>query len=44
MRLVLEKMYEQKGYVWGASMRIYKDSPLVIREVVMEEDFYPLSE
>lgn len=44
MRLVLGKMYEQKSYVWGASMRIYKEANSIINKVTMEEAFYPLSE
>ena len=44
MRLVLGKMYKQKGYVWGASMRIHKEANSIINSVIMEEEFYPLSE
>lgn len=44
MRLILDKMFEQKNYVWGASMRIHKEANSIINSVTMEEDFYPLSE
>ena len=44
MRLVLDKMFEQESYVWGASMRIHKEANSIINKVTMEQDFYPLSE
>lgn len=44
MRLILNKMFEQESYVWGASMRIHKEANSIINKVTMEEDFYPLSE
>lgn len=44
MRLILDKMFEQESYVWGASMRIHKEANSIINKVTMEQDFYPLSE
>ncbi len=44
MRLILDKMFEQESYVWGASMRIHKEANSIINHVTMEEEFYSLSE
>ena len=43
MRLILDKMFEEESYVWGASMRIHKEPNSIINRVEMEQDFYPLS-
>ncbi|GAL72367.1 NUDIX hydrolase [Jejuia pallidilutea] len=43
MRLILRKMFEEKSYVWGASMHIQKSSELAVDKVTINEDFYPLS-
>lgn len=42
MRLILGKMFEQKSYVWGASILIHKGTSLD-GEIEFKEDFYPLS-
>jgi hypothetical protein len=44
MRLILDKMFEQESYVWGASMRIHKEANSIVNKVTLEQDFYPLSE
>jgi len=44
MRLILDKMFEQESYVWGASMRIYKKAGSIDNKVTLEEEFYPLSQ
>ena len=44
MRLILDKMFEQESYVWGASMRIHKEANSIINKVTMDQDLYPLSE
>lgn len=42
MRLILRKMFEQKSYVWGASILIHKGTSLD-GEIEFKEEFYPLS-
>ena len=43
MTMILEKMFQERGYVWGASMHIVKSGEHNIDSVEMKEEFYPLS-
>ena len=44
MTMILRKMYEQRGYVWGASIHIEKEPNEYATATTLREDFYPLSE